>query len=361
MTARGIGHLALNTELFFRRRVVARRAGGRRELILLVTGEPANQPLLDMWSRTTRVLRAPFLNRLMHATQPLWKTSPFFDPMEMWSNEYDEFQAAPPTLSFTEEEEARGQRELRQMGIRPGVDWFVCVFARDANYMSSVYGPQDWSYHNFRDADIRTFGPAVAAILARGGVVVRMGSHATTPLPGVSDRAIDYAMSPFRNDFLDIYLVSHCRCFIGSMSGIDAIATIFDRPRLAVNTVPFAHAPWGKDSVFIPKLLRSTATGETYTIGHLLQAFKDRFDPKLWNGIAAAAEGYEYIDNTPEEIHAATIELLERVDGRFVPSDDDTALQREYFALMPADHWSARVRTPVGAAFLRAHRDLLVL
>ncbi len=360
MTVRGIGHLALNTELFFRCRRLADRAGARRPLVLLIAGDPANEQLLRMWSRTARLWRAPRLYRLLHAALPLWKTSPFFDPLDMWSNEYDEFQAEGPTLSFTSEEIAEGERGLRQMGIRPDKDWFVCVFARDANYVSTVYGKHDWTYHDFRDADIATFGPAAQAIADRGGFVLRMGSHATAPMPGTSDRIIDYALSPFRSDFMDIYLAAHCCCFIGSMSGIDAIATIFDRPRLAVNTVPFGHAPWGKDSLFIPKLLVSTATGEPYTFGHLLRAFKSRFDPKLWNGNAAAQEGYRYVDNTPDEILTATVEMLDRLDGRFVPTVENEALQRRYFELVPPDHWSVRVRTPIGAGFLRSHEDLLV-
>ena len=35
----------------------------------------------------------------------------------------------------------------------------VCVFARDSEYLNNVYPERDWSYHDFRDANIQNYLP----------------------------------------------------------------------------------------------------------------------------------------------------------------------------------------------------------
>ncbi len=357
-----IGHLALNPDLYLRRRRLAsgNGIGASAGATFFVAGKPANEQLLKMWMREIRVWRLPFLHAVLRTSQRMWEKSPFFQPMEMQSTEYDVFSREPAVLGFTSEEEAEGRRRLAEWGIDPERDWFVCVYARDAAYLKSAYPDAgDWSYHDNRNADIAALGPALNEIVGRGGYVLRMGHLVAKPLMHASPRVIDYA-SCFRSDFMDIYLAAKCRFFLGTTGGIGDVAMTFDRPRLGIDWVPFGNAPLAKNSIFMPKLIVNPATGEKYSFRRLLCDFSNRNDPKLWDGKTAFRQGYRYLDNTPEEILAATREMLDRLAGRHGMTVEDEALQNAYRAAFPEEHWCSGIGTPIAAEFLKAHRDLLM-
>ncbi len=65
---------------------------------------------------------------------------------------------------------------------------------------------------------------------------------------------------------------------------------------------------------------------------------------------------FVFEDNAPEDILAVTEEMMARLDGSFIESDEDRTLQARYFARFPAGHWSAQVRTPMGRDFLAKHQ-----
>ena len=68
-----IGHLALNTDLLFRRRWLARGPDrADRDLLVFFSGDPANEQLLKMWARKALVVRDRFLHSVMCLTEPLW-------------------------------------------------------------------------------------------------------------------------------------------------------------------------------------------------------------------------------------------------------------------------------------------------
>jgi len=352
-----IGHLALNPDLFCRRKWLGNKLDA--DLEIFVAGNPANEQLLEMWQRKMTIFRLPFLHSVLCATQTLWSRSIFFQPLTMLSNEYVEFNTAPPTLEFTDEEESKGRTQLAKWGIDAETNWFVCVFARDESYLNAAHPDEgDWSYHDYRNADIDSFTPAIEEVVSRGGFVLRMGFHVAKPLSVKSPRVIDYAQTS-RSDFMDIYLTAKCRFFLGTTSGIGDVAAVFDRPRIGVNWVPFGNAPFGKHSLFIPKLAENHLTGEKIAFPELLEAFKRRSDPKLWDGKLALKSGYRYIDNTPEEILDVTREMLDRIEKEYQPSEIDEKLQITYRQAFPKEHWCSGIATPIGSGFLRLHIDLL--
>ena len=69
--------------------------------------------------------------------------------------------------------------------------------------------------------------------------------------------------------------------------------------------------------------------------------------------------GLELIENTPEEILAATIEMDERLNGTWESTEEDEALQMRFWALIvPEKLKSHDLR--IGAEYLRQNEDLLV-
>ncbi|MBF0238667.1 MAG: TIGR04372 family glycosyltransferase [SAR324 cluster bacterium] len=351
-----IGHLALNLELFCRKQ----QSGYSKDWThIFLAGNPCNQQLLTMWKRHLHIFQIPVLWELLWPVQWLWKTSRFFEPLEMLSNEYEDFQTGHPTLFFTETEKEKGKNFLLSQGIDLGKHWYVCVFARDEAYLNVNYPGADWGYHHFRNADIDQFIPAIEYIINRGGFVIRMGHHVGKPLKFRHPQVIDYALSA-RNDFADIYLMAHCRFVLGTTSGICDIAMIFDVPRIGTNFVPIGHMPHGKHCLYLPKLLFQKEMNQPVPFKWILSETRKREHPWNFDGETITKAGYEYVENKPEDILAITQEMMDRLEGIWKPSMEDQELLLHYFNLFPQDHWSKMVKTPIGLEFLKKYREFFI-
>ena len=66
----------------------------------------------------------------------------------------------------------------------------------------------------------------------------------------------------------------------------------------------------------------------------------------------------QLIENTPEEIRAVTIEMDERINGRWNTTEEDEELQQRFWALYGPD----KLKSPdlrIGAEYLRENQELI--
>ena len=260
----------------------------------------------------------------------------------------------PPHLSFTHSEEKGGVGALRQMGIPAGAD-FVCFYARDPAYLNSVLPKFDWQYQDYRDCDIQFQIPAAQEMARRGYFSVRMGAVVKDPLPSVSPGIIDYAVK-YRDDFLDIYLLSRCRFLISAAAGLSSVAVAFRRPVAWVNFIPIAHIhSWNPRDLTITKKLWLRREGRFLT-------FKEIFDSEVGSWLETknyAESGIDIIENTPEEILSVAIEMDERLKGTWIAQEEDEELQQRFWSLLRPKNLHGRILARMGAEFLRQNRQLL--
>lgn len=355
MISQRIGHFAGNTDLFFRRRQIY--GIPPRTFYIFLAGSVCNRQLMTMWKRHLFIVENRLLRGLFNYSEWLWQKTRFYGSLDWNSNEHYEFHAGKPTLAFTPQEEERGRSFLKKKGLNPDTDWFVCIYARDAEYMKTVFSrkafnKRDWSYHDYRNADINTFNLAVQHIVDQGGYVFRMGQHVEKAFDFKHEHVFDYAVHD-RDDFLDIYLMARCRFVLGTTAGICDVAMLFDVPRICVDTAPPCVPPHGKANLFIPKKIKRAATGEYVPFSEFIQKTKDQLTPMLWYSQAVANAGYEYENNSEHEILMVTQEMMERLAGEFKPTEQDLEQQKAYFDLFPKDHWAACIKTPVGRDFMR--------
>ena len=88
--------------------------------------------------------------------------------------------------------------------------------------------------------------------------------------------------------------------------------------------------------------------------------FEEMLAPELFHLHDArryAELGIEMVDNTPDEIAALAIELVDRLDGTARYSTGDEDLQARYWKAMAFFEGNERPR--VGRDFLRKHKELL--
>lgn len=257
-------------------------------------------------------------------------------------------------LSFTENEEDIGREALRKMGIPDNMP-FVCFHARDNEYLNVKYPKADWRYHDYRDSNICNYLPAMEELTRRGYFALRMGSVVKEELKINNPYIIDYA-TQFRTDFLDIYLSSKCKLFIGNPCGLIALPVIFRRPIVFVNYIPLEYvAGWHPSYIIIFKKLWINKENRLMTFREIIESGAGRFLEKAdydKNGITP-------IENTPEEIKSAVIEMDERLKGNYQAFEDEEELQKSFWSLFKASDLNHIFVSRIGANYLRQNRDLI--
>jgi putative glycosyltransferase (TIGR04372 family) len=172
---------------------------------------------------------------------------------------------------------------------------------------------------------------------------------------------------------MDIFLMSRCKFFLCSETGLNMVASSFRKPLVLVNYVLFDCPLFWTESVFITKKFFFRSENRFLSFREILTSdfTKDLFDYYGDGGIYNKV-GIDLIENTPQEIESATIELNKRMDGTWVETEEDKELQRAYWDLYSTD--SKVHATPnrrrinvndrntnffVGAEFLRNNKFLL--
>ena len=269
-----------------------------------------------------------------------------------------------PLIQFTPAELEQGWESLKRLGIDPSTK-YVCLHVRDAAYLRQTQPARDWSYHDYRNPPVESYVPMVEQVLGRGYTVVRMGKFVEGPFPLRPDRLVDYSISGAQSDFLDVVLYAHATMAVaGSVSGIDQLGHAFNIPSVASNFIPFDDPRWAADSaLIIPALVRDKGTGELLPLSKLLAS-------RYGSARRYEEAGLAVVPNSPEEIAQAVLEGLQRVEGVWVETSDDTARQEAFWAwaeecgisaAVPSGPWDKdHYRARIGRHFLETHANLLL-
>jgi len=249
-------------------------------------------------------------------------------------------------LHLPPEWHSRALAKLRDLGV-PKNGWHVCLHVR-----SSGFHAHHRERMSFLDADIASYIPAIREIVARGGTVIRMGDPDMPPLSSMKG-VIDYAHSPHRIDWLDIYLCATARFFIGTSSGLGYVPALFDVPGVLTNWFPIGTRPWRARDMYIPKLHRERATGRVVPFSlSLAPPLGYVHVPRRLHEM-----GMELVDNTPEEITEIVLEMHQELEGGVRVRPDNHAKADTFDKIATAAGCSGKSRP--GAGFLNRHADLL--
>jgi putative glycosyltransferase (TIGR04372 family) len=274
------------------------------------------------------------------------------------ANEYDEFINVPPQLSFTPKEEVQGRELLASMGVAPDTR-YICFHARDKAYLDSLYrgrSREEGAYHDYKDCDVNNYLPAAEHLAGLGYTALRMGEIVEQEFLAVKhNRIVDYA-SQFQSGFGDIYLLAHCAFFLGNVSGLWVVASCFNTPIAIANVIPLVFVPMRSDGLFIPKKLWDIRRKRFLTFREILMCGADE-----WLRTEKYTQaGVEAVENTTEEILSLGKEMHERLEGKWISTEEDEDLQARYRSLFLPEHRCYGFPSRIGAEFLRQNQDLLV-
>lgn len=254
----------------------------------------ANQTLVRMWRRQVFSLPSAVVDAI-HRTS---KWLPNFEikilPFDKLHENDHVLDLCPSHLKFSKAEQLKGEDYLRQVGIKPGSP-YVCFIVREALWAPPTTGLS--SSGALRSRSFEDFLLAANAFVAMGVAVIKLGARGTFQIAGTE--IIDYANSPAKCEFLDVYLPVHSACAVSTMSGPDAVALVGRVPVLYIDIAQYSLCFAGSKLVsWVPALLYSQKLGRAMSLTEAFESGAGRF-----LGAAAFEQaGISIIQSTPEQI-----------------------------------------------------------
>jgi putative glycosyltransferase (TIGR04372 family) len=326
-----------------------------RRVLVLSPEDGANKHYLNYWRRHLEFMlvskhEADVLRSVM---QPLAEKLTGFELKTGFATLYEAWNIAgdlwakerrPPLLDLDPNDAERGAQVLKKWGMSDGA-WFVALHVREYD----AHAPNHNRLRAAPNADIGTYMPAIRAIIARGGWVIRMGDpsmSALSPMPGL----VDYANSADKSEWMDVFLWAACKFFIGTSSGPLTVPASFGVPVLYTNCCGMGHSPALGRSLVLPKLFYSKSEQRLLTVDEILAG------PFGWT-VRVPGEDIQLRDNSPEEIQAGVEEMFLLLEGGSDAFDTLTELQLEFSRRR--ERYGRNASTPISHSFIATHRDLL--
>ena len=229
-------------------------------------------------------------------------------------------------IHFSNKEIIYGNKKLNEMGINKN-DNFVVLILRSEDYLKTKYPKINWNDHSNRDTDIKYFMKTVKYLSKNNIKTILIGSGSPKNLDHKALKIINYENSKYKSAFMDIFLFSlnNCKLVITSVTGIDAVGSLFKKPILEIGVVPFASArTYSKYYNFTLKKYFSKSLNRNLTMKEIFETgVAQVYGSQIPNEL-------EYKHPSEDEILNSTIEILNKIDNKFISNNQDKELQNEF-------------------------------
>jgi putative glycosyltransferase (TIGR04372 family) len=181
-----------------------------------------------------------------------------------------------------------------------------------------------------------------------------MGDQSMRPLHS-TPQVFDYALSPLKSDWLDVYLCASCRFFLGDTSGLFNVAGAFGRKSVLTNTAPLisAFSPFPGD-LAIPKQMFRDGRPLTFAEGFSPEIGRLRLAPEFEKA------NISFVNNSKEEIANLVREAFDILEGNLIYTTEDELLQSHLHALVQRGQYCWPPSSRIGREYLRSRASELM-
>jgi putative glycosyltransferase (TIGR04372 family) len=158
-----------------------------------------------------------------------------------------------------------------------------------------------------RNCEIESYKLAINEINRRGGWVIRMGNE-KLPNTNLGEKYIDYGSTDVKEDWMDMFICSEGKFFIGTNSGPAELPRCFGRPGVYTNWTPIVARPVSKGDILLPKRYWLKKESRFLTLEEMISdiyGFQESTQ-------ALKKIGITIVDNTPEELRDAVREMFHK-------------------------------------------------
>ncbi len=344
-----IGHYAENIQIYIAMKEQKKIFQSKKKYfdIFYNRKQICNKQLEKMWLRNKNLFFLPYwimepinninefvLDRIIDS-KSIHYIGYYYDPKKIIDHKVIPLQAvdtfncvdkADNCISFTDDEIKHGDEQLKKMGISKD-DKYVLLVLRDANYLKKKYPKNNWQQHINRDTKIEYYYETIKFLHEKNFKVILIGAGGLKHDKLFQKNVINYEISEFKSEFLDIFLFSkdNCKFVISSITGVDSFGPIFKKNVLEVGVVPFCFArTYSKYYSFIFKKYYSKSLDRYLTM-------KEIFELGLSKTLGNELEyELEFIHPNSQEILDSTKELLSRIEKNFNSNNEAKKLQIEF-------------------------------
>ena len=262
--AAAIGHLCVDIDCFLKEKEL--RKYTFRGILLAPRSRVSNRVLSKLWAQHSGIIlienpAACFvLDYLRIYNETCFDCTKYCatdgQPAEVFAI-YNEYQKSNPMISW--EPGLHAAASLLFEKVFPSVDIkkVVALHSRDSLFDKSIQNPNYFT-QKYRNSDIGSFSEILKFLAECGYTVIRIGEYEQDK----SNSNIGYLELPelnqYESELLNVYIPSICALFLGSASGAQQLAAIWNRPVFLINILPYALLrPHYAQSMAIPKLISS--------------------------------------------------------------------------------------------------------
>ncbi|EKO08647.1 TIGR04372 family glycosyltransferase [Leptospira interrogans] len=268
----------------------------------------------------------PFIKYFYKFDKMIWKNSIHtFEPAIAKSGSRDihgALCASSESMYFLKKEETFCRNWFYSKGWKG--ERFICLTIRDKAYLQETFNDIDYSYHDYRDSDIKSYRKSVEELNQLGYWVIRMGKIAKEKLDYNHEKFIDYPFLKDKSDLLDIWLMANSHFTITSGTGIDSVSDVYLRPMIYINFLPLPTLNSWRFTITAPKFLRWKQNKRYLTLNECLEHCYHH------SGKYEEAE-IMVEDLSSEDISEAVLELESRLRGEWNETHRQKELQKQFW------------------------------
>lgn len=220
-----------------------------------------------------------------------------------------------PLLVLENSHIERGKDVLKKLGVSHN-DWYVVVHIRDNLKKDNLnsYNPHPETYID-----------AIESITKIGGKVILLSNK--QPFPKKIKGLIEYGLSDYKSDWMDIYLLGSAKFILGTSSGPSVIGFIFNTPVAMTNYASNMANYLGSNDIFIPKNFFDLKTKKKVSFNRIFSFPLGMGSNENWFKNICNVESKF---NSAKEIKDLTLEMIEKVfnDQKYIENEQQKRFKK---------------------------------
>ncbi len=174
----------------------------------------------------------------------------------------------------------------------------VCLHVRDSGYK------RDSKRKPYRNSNINNYIELIKYLINKNYFVVRMGNSSANKINFADKNFFDYSQSNINSDVMDLYLISQCKFFVATQSGILDTAHMFNKPILMTNMNEiFCSYPLKKNDRGIFKTIKIKDQNTSINLLDYIKMDYSKHDP-----MKEILE-FDFVENSPEQLYESILEF----------------------------------------------------
>jgi putative glycosyltransferase (TIGR04372 family) len=256
----------------------------------------------------------------------------------------------------------KGNKFLKKNKIKKK---FICFINRDDGYINNLNKISkdnfDKNYHGYKNFDFSDYDTSIKKLIKDGYQIIRIGKITDSEYYNKNKNFYSF-IKKNRSDFSDIFLLYSCLFSVQGFHGINMVSSMFRKPALFVNVIPFNFnelTSLPKYSMILPKKIYSKTEKRFLTFSEIFNLNTNTH----YNGNFYEDNKLIPINNSKNEILDAVIEFRDMLNNNFIKKNIYTKLQKKIWKSLKQNNsvnfLKEKLQLKIGNKFLQRNKNLI--